>query len=194
MHSQATNRTEYLQRPDFGRRLNDHSKILLSKAEQAMQADVALVLVDGLSSIAVQRHGSKLVTDLIYAFQQQNISCSPVIIAEQGRVAIGDEIGEILNAQSVLLIVGERPGLSSPDSLGIYYTYAPKLGLNDAKRNCISNIRPSGLPIEEAVSKVLWLIQQSFERKLSGVNLKDTSQKALTKSNQSKGNFLLPKP
>mgnify|MGYP001954031502 CR=1 FL=1 len=93
-----------------------------------------------------------------------------------------------------MLIVGERPGLSSPDSLGIYYTYAPKLGLNDAKRNCISNIRPSGLPIEEAVSKVLWLIQQSFERKLSGVNLKDTSQKALTKSNQSMGNFLLPKP
>lgn len=195
-HSAAANRTEYLQRPDLGRRLShDAKKTLTDFTEQhTANIDVAIVLVDGLSSIAVQRHSADLVASLLSALKDQNLTASPAIIVEQGRVAIGDEIGESLKARSVVLIVGERPGLSSPDSLGIYYTYAPKLGLNDAKRNCISNIRPAGLSIDKAVSKTIWLVQQSFKRELSGVALKDTSQQALEHNSQSIGNFLLPKP
>jgi len=195
-HSAAANRTEYLQRPDLGRRLNQSAKKALTEftEQHTSDIDVAIVLVDGLSSVAAQRYGADLVTSLLGALKDQNLTSSPVIIVQQGRVAIGDEIGESLKARAVVLIVGERPGLSSPDSLGFYYPYSSMLGLNDAKRNCISNIRPAGLSIEKAVSKTLWLIQQSFMRKLSGVALKDTSQQALEHGSGSIGNFLLPKP
>ncbi len=195
LQSAAASREQYLQRPDFGRRLNEGSKAELSyyAEKHSEQIDVALVLVDGLSSIAVQRHGVELLESLSFGLNERNLTCSPTIVVQQGRVAIGDEIGESLKARSVVLIVGERPGLSSPDSLGIYYTYAPTQGLNDAGRNCISNIRPAGLTAREATSKTLWLIEQSFTRKLSGVDLKDTSQQALSRTNNSSGNFLLPK-
>lgn len=196
LHSQAQNRSEYLQRPDFGRQLNGESQQTL-KAYQTQHpepVDVALVLVDGLSSTAVQQNSVELVRQLRLACAEQQLSTSALFIVQQGRVAVGDAVGQLIGAKSVLLMVGERPGLSSPDSLGIYYTFAPKIGLTDASRNCISNIRPQGLCTEEAVQKALWLINESRQLQLSGVNLKDRSDsqgvKAVT--GPENGNFLLP--
>lgn len=195
LHSQANNRQTYLQRPDLGRKLNEKSIESLTNMPRtgASKFDVAIVLVDGLSSTAVQQHGANLVKHLDIAIEKAGLSRSPIMIVEQGRVAIGDQIGELLNARAVLLIVGERPGLSSPDSLGIYYTYAPKTGLKDDSRNCISNIRPAGLSIEAATEKALWLIQQSFLKKLSGVKLKDLSNENSQALSTNNRNFLTPK-
>lgn len=175
LHSRASDRTEYLQRPDLGRRLNQASVDTLIElaSKQDAPRDVALILVDGLSSVGVQQQGVAMCEMLTTYFENNDLISTPLFLVEQGRVAIGDEIGELINAKCVVLIVGERPGLSSPDSLGIYYTYQPKLGLNDAYRNCISNIRPQGLSIEQACHKTLWLIKESNKLKLSGVNLKD---------------------
>ena len=176
LHSKAQNRSEYLQRPDLGRRLSLSSvERLKQQNHQAKKYDVAMVLVDGLSSVAVQTQGSELCHSLIKQLEDNQLSVSPICIVEQGRVAIGDEIGEQLHARTVVLIVGERPGLSSPDSLGIYYTFAPKSGLTDANRNCISNIRPAGLSIEHATAKCCWLVMESTKLGLSGVGLKDKS-------------------
>lgn len=206
LHSRVTERREYLQRPDLGRRLDQDSVVILQdhslQQEHALQQtyapDVALVLVDGLSSTGVQQQGSELCIAIKTACESLGLQVSPVCLVQQGRVAIGDEVGQLLGAKTTVLVVGERPGLSSPDSLGIYYTYAPKVGLNDASRNCISNIRPGGLSIANATDKILWLIQQSIKLKLSGVELKDTSQteqhtKTLAgDSFENNGNFLLP--
>lgn len=192
LHSKAENRTHYLQRPDLGRTLSSASINKLKQVEKPSQGyDIALVLVDGLSSTGVQQHGALLCQTIVDKLTSQSLSVSRICLVAQGRVAIGDEIGFLLNANSTVLIVGERPGLSSPDSLGIYYTYHPQPGLNDASRNCISNVRPAGLSIADASEKLVWLVNQSFKRKLSGVNLKDNS-----KSNESSyldvpGNFLI---
>lgn len=177
LHSRATERREYLQRPDLGRRLNPDSVLTLQShaLQQTRSPDVALMLVDGLSSTGVQKQGGALSIAIKTACESLGLQVSPLCLVQQGRVAIGDEIGELLHARTTVLIVGERPGLSSPDSLGIYYTYAPKLGLNDASRNCISNIRPGGLSIVKATDKILWLIQESMKLQFSGVNLKDTA-------------------
>ncbi len=191
VHSQAVNRQQYLQRPDLGRRLNQASVDKLVGANKPV--DVALVLADGLSSMAVQSQGAALATAIVETCMAEGLSTSPVILVEQARVAVGDEIGELLQAQSVVLIVGERPGLSSPDSLGIYYTYQPKVGLTDVARNCISNIRPAGLSIKQAAEKTLWLVRESIKLKLSGVELKDTTDDEATSLSQRKtSNFLLP--
>ncbi|MBE1298513.1 MAG: ethanolamine ammonia-lyase subunit EutC [Alteromonadaceae bacterium] len=196
LHSRAQHRSEYLQRPDLGRRLNRASVETLTQYQstQSTSSDVAIVLADGLSSVAVQSQGSELSRKLIESLTNHSLRVSPICIVEQGRVAIGDEIGELLQAKSVVLIVGERPGLSSPDSLGIYYTYAPKLGLTDANRNCISNIRPAGLSIDDAVARCCWLILEANKLGYSGVNLKDKSQESADNAaaiNSPTGNFLL---
>lgn len=197
LHSRASDRREYLQRPDFGRRLDQSScdKLNQFKAQHPSPIDIALVLVDGLSSTAVQLHGVALATALLDEFKQASFTTSQVMLVEQGRVAIGDEIGELLGARTTVLIVGERPGLSSPDSLGIYFTYDPKIGSNDARRNCISNIRPAGLSIQSAVHKCVWLLKTAIKLQLSGVALKDNSDEASleqTKESKSGSNFLLP--
>lgn len=196
LHSKAQSRTEYLQRPDFGRRLNtDSSRTLESwTQESTKEVDIAIALVDGLSSAAVQVHGVSLVQNLSSALKRNGYGSAPIFLVEQGRVAIGDEIGEHVKAKAMILVIGERPGLSAHDSLGIYYTYMPRLGLTDANRNCISNIRPKGMSIDQASEKALWLVKQSFERQLSGVNLKDTAQmQSVLEGEQSTGpgNFLL---
>lgn len=211
LHSRATERREYLQRPDLGRRLNQDSVVTLQNyvlqkyaLHQTDSPDVALVLVDGLSSTGVQQHGSDLCVAIKAACKTAGLQVSPVCLVQQGRVAIGDEVGQRLHAKTTVLIVGERPGLSSPDSVGIYYTYGPKMGLHDASRNCISNIRPGGLSIAKATDKILWLIQESLKLKLSGVDLKDTSEivhrsDALAadplprETIEHAGNFLLPR-
>ncbi|MGK0255542.1 MAG: ethanolamine ammonia-lyase small subunit [Arcobacteraceae bacterium] len=178
LHSQVTNRHIYLQRPDLGRRLNTESKQKLQDLERKEKYDLAIVLVDGLSSLAIKENAinfiDKLTKELVN--DNQDWTLAPFTIIEQGRVAIGDEVGELLNAKTVLVLIGERPGLSSPDSLGLYMTYNPKVGLNDSNRNCISNIRSDGLSYEEATKKSMYLLKESRKLELSGINIKDRTQ------------------
>ena len=172
--SQAHNRQEYLQRPDLGRKLDEESKVLLT--EQAPDAcDIAIILADGLSATAINEHAGPLLRLLLPQLQQAGFRLTPITLAEQARVALGDEVGALLKAQLTLMLIGERPGLSSPNSLGAYFTYAPKPGLTDEARNCVSNIRPEGLAYALAADKLFFLIQESLRRKLSGVGLKDES-------------------
>ena len=146
---------------------------------QHFKNDILIVVGDGLSALAVSRHVAPLLAEIKNALADDTSLnqwlASPVIIASQARVAIGDEIGETLNASMVVMLIGERPGLSSPDSLGIYITYAPKVGLSDADRNCISNVRPEGLQYGAAAKKLIWLVKEAMCLKVTGVTLKDES-------------------
>lgn len=195
VHSQASDRRTYLQRPDLGRRLHSDALSALqpSSLETKLTHDIVIVLVDGLSSTAVQLNGVALSAEIRQSCMDMGLQVAPLVIVEQGRVAIGDEIGAALNAKSVALIVGERPGLSSPDSLGIYYTFAPEVGLTDARRNCISNVRAAGLSNQQAVQRLMWLINGSRSLQTSGVTLKDNSSTETTclSGQVQPGNFLL---
>ena len=177
LHSQAINRTTYLQRPDLGRRLDKNSSEILKKikANDNTFYDLSIVIVDGLSSLAIKENAINFIKKLMTALKEdkQKWNLSPFSIVQQGRVAIGDEVGELLKAKISIVLIGERPGLSSPDSLGLYLTWNPKVGLSDASRNCISNIRSEGLSYEEAVKKTMYLLKESRKLELSGVNLKD---------------------
>lgn len=171
LHSAAATRADYLQRPDLGRRLDDASRALL--ADGAIGVDLALVAADGLSALAIQRHAAPFLAALRARLALEAWTLSPVHIVAQGRVAVGDEVGELIKARAVLVLIGERPGLSSPDSLGLYLTWAPKAGLLDERRNCISNVRPEGLAYAPAAYRLHYLLSQAFSRQLSGVDLKD---------------------
>ncbi len=173
VHSCAVDRATYLLRPDLGRDLRDDSRALLA-ASADKPLDTVFVIADGLSAFAIARHAVPLLV-AVHALLPPTYVMPPVVIASQGRVAIGDAIGESLRARSVVVLIGERPGLSSPDSLGIYLTYAPKVGRTDAERNCISNIRPEGLPYADAARKLSWLLQTALQLRLSGIGLKDQS-------------------
>lgn len=172
VNSKADSRHTYLMCPDLGRRLDEASAERLEQASQ--HAELAVVIADGLSSIAVMRHTVPLLTQLRDAFVT-DWHRTPVVIASQGRVAIGDDIGAALKARLVVVLIGERPGLSSPDSLGIYLTYEPHIGRMDSERNCISNVRPEGLRYEAAAHKLASLMKQSLHLHLSGIRLKDES-------------------
>ena len=165
VHSAAPDRATYLARPDLGRRL---------AAQDTLKGAAAIVvaIADGLSAIAVQTHAVPLLAEL-RAISGERWSRVPVVVALQARVALGDEIGARLNARLVVVMIGERPGLSSPDSLGIYVTYAPRVGRTDAERNCLSNIRPQGLSYADAARKLLYLCNEARRRQLTGVELKD---------------------
>jgi ethanolamine ammonia-lyase small subunit len=171
--SRAPDRAIYLMRPDLGRRLDPGSAEALDQAAQS-GCDLALVVADGLSSLAVQRHAPAVLGDIVRSLPA-DWRLSPVVIATQARVALADEIGERLRAGLVAVLIGERPGLSSPDSLGIYLTWQPRVGRSDAERNCLSNIRPEGLSYEQAARKLVWLCAQAKRLKLTGVGLKDRS-------------------
>lgn len=168
VRSAAPDRATYLRRPDLGRQLGKDASI------QKSFSPVAFAIVDGLSALAVQRHAAPLIRALV-ALAPQRWAGAPVAIALQGRVALGDEIGERLGAQLVVVLIGERPGLSSPDSLGAYLTFAPRVGRTDAERNCVSNIRPAGLGYEAAARRIDWLAAAALARGLTGVGLKDES-------------------
>lgn len=172
VHSAAAERRVYLLRPDLGRRLAPASAQQL-RASRPVPADLCVVVADGLSAIAVQQHA----VPLLRAFRQEAPAWTrtPIVIAEQGRVALGDHIGQLLQARLVAVLIGERPGLSSPDSLGVYLTHAPRVGRTDGERNCISNIRPEGLGYADAAQKMAWLIGEALRRRLTGVGLKDES-------------------
>ena len=170
----AIDRLEYLQRPDKGRTLDPASIALLSaRPADECGRDVAIVVADGLSAIAVHAHAAAFVGALLARFAATAISVGAVCLVRQGRVAIGDEIGQHLRARLALVILGERPGLTAPDSLGVYLTYAPRPGLTDDSRNCVSNIRPAGLPLSAAADRVSRLALEALRRQLSGVALKD---------------------
>ena len=172
--SVATDRATYLRRPDLGRRLSDESRAQLAALGES-GADVALVVADGLSSAAVHAHAAPLVAALAPRLAEAGLSLAPVVLAHQARVALGDEVGEALSAQIVVLLVGERPGLSSPDSLGAYITHAPRVGRTDAERNCVSNIRPAGLSYDDAAFRIAWLVRAALRLGATGVALKDDS-------------------
>jgi ethanolamine ammonia-lyase small subunit len=164
-------RQEYLRRPDLGRRLAVESRELLREAASLPAAEVVFVVADGLSALAVERHALLLVD----AVRERLIgwTVGPVCVVQQGRVAVGDEIGELLSAKVVVMLIGERPGLSAADSLGVYVTWKPRVGRTDAERNCVSNVRDGGLGYTEASERVVGLIQGARSLGATGVGLKD---------------------
>lgn len=189
--SAAPDRPTYLARPDFGRRLDPASRAHLAEQAPSEPPDLALVIADGLSAQAVARHAAPLATAAMEAFRSAGLSLAPVVLVSQGRVAIGDEIGAALGARLVVVLIGERPGLSSPDSLGVYLTHAPRVGRSDAERNCISNIRPEGLPYAPAAEKLVYLAREALRRGETGVALKDEMAGAAGQVASGR-NFLLP--
>ena len=171
--SRAGDREQYLRRPDLGRMLDPASRRLLADHSTADQ--LVVVIGDGLSPTAVNTHAIPLLQSLIPALAADRIAIGHAVIANQARVALGDEIGGILDARMVAVLIGERPGLSAADSLGVYLTFAPHVGVTDEKRNCVSNIHRAGLGYDEAAFRIAWLIREGLARKLTGVALKDES-------------------
>jgi ethanolamine ammonia-lyase small subunit len=170
--SRARSRKDYLRRPDLGRTLDPASQHLLAGGSSCQ---LAIVLGDGLSPLAVNAHAIELIRRLIPRLAAERIEIGHAVVASGARVALGDEIGAILCAHMIVMLIGERPGLSAPDSLGAYLTFAPRPGLTDAERNCVSNIRGSGLGYDEAAFKIAWLIREGLAREVTGVALKDDS-------------------
>jgi ethanolamine ammonia-lyase small subunit len=169
LRSAAGDRRTYLRRPDLGRILSGESHARLEKGSY----DAAIVLADGLSAPAVQRHAAPLLQELTPHLTEEGWRTAPLTVVLQGRVAVGDEIGAGLGAQLVAVLIGERPGLSSPDSLGIYLTWAPRSGRTNAERNCISNIRTDGITYGAAAEKLHFLMREARARKLTGIGLKE---------------------
>ncbi|GAB6141280.1 ethanolamine ammonia-lyase subunit EutC [Methylosoma difficile] len=191
LQSQAENQRLYLQRPDLGRLLNASSLALLQK-QPAVPVDAVIVVADGLSSTAIDHHAEPFLNQLIPALQAKNLRLPPVCLVKQGRVAVGDAVAETFAARLCIVLVGERPGLSSPDSMGIYFTYQARSGIStDADRNCISNIHANGLGYQQALQKLLYLIDGAEQLKLSGVSLKDETTEQGLGAPASQGNFLL---
>jgi ethanolamine ammonia-lyase small subunit len=205
LHSAATDRLVYLQRPDLGRRLDaDSAQRLQAWTEGAepstcglhlaqagrparnlcvappaamdgRRVDVAVCLADGLSALALQRQAVPLLQAMLPLLEATQVNLAPLMLVQQARVALGDQVGQCCGARLVLVLIGERPGLSSPDSLGAYLTWMPAVGLTDAARNCVSNIRAAGLPPAAAARRLAWLMKQAATRQVSGVMLKDES-------------------
>lgn len=174
VHSKAPDRQSYLMRPDWGRKLDQISYDKLLANNNTDSIDFLIVVGDGLSSLAVARHVVPLISE-IQKIVPEEWDMKMVVIASQARVALADEVAEVLHARLVVMLIGERPGLSSPDSLGVYLTYNPQIGCSDADRNCISNVRPEGLQYEAAAKKLIWLAKEAMRLKRSGVELKDES-------------------
>jgi ethanolamine ammonia-lyase small subunit len=173
--SAAPDRAAYLRRPDWGRSLSPASQALLADRKNAV-CDLAIVVADGLSATAVHSQTQPLLAAFKPYIARAGWRVAPIVIANQARVALGDEIGQRLKARVAIVLVGERPGLSSPDSLGIYVTFDPKPGRNDGERNCISNVRNDGLKHVLAAFKLAWLVDEALKRRLTGVALKDESE------------------
>jgi ethanolamine ammonia-lyase small subunit len=199
VHSAATTRTEYLRRPDLGRTLSAASATLLatetgapsmrsyrmgglslaeandrpSLAQPLTPTALTLILADGLSAQATNRHAIPLLDALLAILETGNWQLTLIVLAEQARVALGDEIGQALHTDATVTLIGERPGLSSPDSLGAYITWSPRPGRTDAERNCVSNIRQAGLDYPTAVAKIAWYLTQASRLGLTGVPLRE---------------------
>ena len=174
VRSRARDRKEYLARPDLGRMLDPASQQLLAGRDGG-PCQLAIVVGDGLSPSAVNDHALELIRGLMARLAGDGIEIDHAVVASAARVALGDEIGAILGARMIVMLIGERPGLSAPASLGAYLTFAPKPGLTDEKRNCVSNIHTSGLGYDEAAFKIAWLVRHGLAREITGVALKDES-------------------
>jgi len=194
LHSAAANRHVYLQRPDLGRRLDDNSRAALAAlraaATETRPHDVAFVVADGLSSLAVAQNVAPFLQVMRERLLQEQWLVAPPAIVLHGRVAVGDEVGELLGANMVVVLVGERPGLSSPDSMGLYIAWAPCVGLTDERRNCISNVRPAGQRYDKAAGRLHYLLAEARRRELTGVNLKDETSGLVSLAGEEKRNFL----
>ncbi len=177
LHSAAHNRTEYLRRPDLGRQIDQASRVLLDERPMpAAPSNLVIAIADGLSAIAVERHVPPLLDALLpLLITEEPWQLGPVVVVEQARVAIGDEIGERLGTSLLLLLIGERPGLSSHDSLGAYLTWAPRSGRTDAERNCVSNIHAEGLSYSQAARKIVNYLTEARRLQLTGVALKEVT-------------------
>ena len=192
VRSQAPDRARYLRRPDLGRAL-DPACLPALEAVRA-PGSVAFLLADGLSALAVARHAAPLVAALRAGLGKAGIAAGPVVLASQGRVALGDAVGAAVEAAAILVLIGERPGLSTADSLGAYLTWGPGPGRTDADRNCVSNIRPEGLDLPAAAEKLLWLVGAMWTRRLSGVGLKDEQPMAARVGDGAGINSIMNKP
>ncbi|WP_432463341.1 ethanolamine ammonia-lyase subunit EutC [Agarivorans sp. QJM3NY_33] len=188
LKSQADSRSCYLQRPDLGRLLDETSRQHLVDHQHGY--DIVLVVTEGLSSKAITENVQKMLTELLPKITGLGLSVAPIALVEQGRVGAGDDVAQSLGAKMVAILVGERPGLSSPDSLGIYFTYQAYRGIEESKRNCLSNIRDAGMSVKDASHRLEYLISQANQRGYSGVALKDETQLSHATVGR---NFLLPK-
>lgn len=195
LHSAAADRNVYLQRPDLGRRLAPDARAALAASRESSVEDhpydVAFVIADGLSALAVAQNAAPFLQMLRTRLLAERWAVAPPAIVLQGRVAVGDEVGELLGAKIVVVLIGERPGLSSPDSMGLYITWAPSVGLTDERRNCISNVRPAGQRYDEAAARLHYLLSEARRRELTGVGLKDESGGSVALDGEQKRNFLL---
>jgi ethanolamine ammonia-lyase small subunit len=185
VHSAAPDRASYLRRPDLGRKLDPPSRVALDRPGAY---DIGFVIADGLSALAIERHALPFLRSWLGAAAPMTIA--PLVIVRQGRVAIGDEVAQLLGIELVVVMIGERPGLSSPDSMGLYLTLQPRVGITDERRNCISNVRPAGLSYGDAARKLHYLMAEARRRGLSGVALKDDSG-ADAPAIDDRSNFLL---
>lgn len=171
VRSRAPNRATYLQRPDLGRALDPADAERLAAHRAAW--DVAVIVADGLSALAIERNAAGFLDAFRPHAARHGWRLAPLVVATQARVALGDAIGAALGARLTLLLIGERPGLSSPDSLGLYLTHGPQPGLLDAARNCISNVREGGLSPSLAAYRAAYLVDRALSLGFSGVALKD---------------------
>lgn len=176
LQSRVSSKQEYLQRPDLGRRLSDQSREFLQTEVPAKATHVSISIADGLSALAINDHAVSVIELLLPLLRDAGITLSPMAVIGNGRVAISDEVGSLMHAEIAVILIGERPGLSSPNSLGVYITYGPGIGRTDEARNCISNIRPEGLSYADAADRIFYLIREALRRKLSGVALKDNGR------------------
>jgi ethanolamine ammonia-lyase small subunit len=176
--SAADDRQTYLMRPDLGRRLADDAETSL--AADAGKYDLAIVIADGLSARAVQMHAWAVLAELLPKLR--DVRVAPIVVVRHGRVAIGDTIATLLGADCAAVLIGERPGLTAPDSMGAYLTWQPGPQTTDAARNCVSNIRPDGIGYAEAAAKLAYLLGAIRQRRLSGVELKDEQDALLSSS------------
>ncbi len=182
VNTQACDRTTFLKRPDLGRRLDNAAETLLK--QHALNYDLVILVSDGLSALAAHRQTKTLLAKLLPALRGDRWTLAPIVLARFGRVALQDPVGELLNANIALILLGERPGLTSPDSLGAYFVFNPRLGNTDAQRNCVSNIRPEGLSPSAAADTLFYLLSQAKSLGISGIKLKDERKPAL-QSNRS---------
>lgn len=181
VESEATERQHYLRRPDAGRRLDAASTAKLA-AVAGPRCDLAIMIGGGLSAVAVEACAVDLIAAFLPGPRRLGLTIGPIILAEGARVALGDAVGAALRARLSIVLIGERPGLSAVDSLGVYLTFDPKGGRHDAERNCISNIRAGGLSPSHAAAKLNWLVNAAFQRGLTGVALKDESDATLPRA------------
>jgi ethanolamine ammonia-lyase small subunit len=172
--SLAPDRKDYLARPDLGRKLDADSKARLAGRRDGART-IAIIIGDGLSPTAVNAHALELLRKLLPQLADDTLDVGLAVVATGARVALGDEIGDVLGVRMTVMLIGERPGLSAADSLGVYLTFAPTVGTTDEKRNCVSNIHGAGLSYDEAAAKIGWLIREGLAREATGLMLKDES-------------------